>query len=147
VIYFIRKPDGPIKIGTTIRLSERLQQLALEYGEGLEVLGVAEGSFEVERGLHSRFRHLRLVGEWFEPGDDLIGFIVSDGRPWDGSDEKPVVKMCLRRSEHAKLKIVAACQGREISEILSEITRNPIDKLWKQAVKEQGEQAEAEGQG
>jgi hypothetical protein len=26
-IYFIKSPDGPIKIGTTIRLSQRLKQL------------------------------------------------------------------------------------------------------------------------
>lgn len=34
MIYFIRSPAGPIKIGTTIRLSQRLKQLAAEHGEG-----------------------------------------------------------------------------------------------------------------
>ena len=87
MIYFIKSPQGPIKIGTTIRLTQRLRALASEHGQGLEVLAVADGSFEVERNLHRRFAHLRKVGEWFEPGDDLLGFIVSDGKPWDGSDE------------------------------------------------------------
>lgn len=87
MIYFLRSSAGPIKIGTTIRLTQRLRQLAAEHGEGLEVLAVLDGSRDVEQALHGRFAHLRRVGEWFEPGDDLLGFIVSDGRPWDGSDE------------------------------------------------------------
>lgn len=62
MIYFIRSPSGPIKIGTTIRLSQRLKQLAAEYGEGLEVLAVTEGDRNVEQELHRRFGHLRLEG-------------------------------------------------------------------------------------
>jgi Meiotically up-regulated gene 113 len=90
LIYFIKSPSGPIKIGTTIRLSERLKQLAADHGEGLEVLAVVEGSYEAEKGLHDRFGHLRIVNEWFEPGDDLVGFIVAEGRPWDGTDDVPL---------------------------------------------------------
>ena len=90
MIYFIRRKDGgPVKIGTTIRLSQRLQSLCAEYGE-LKVLAVVDGSFPEERGLHHRFAHLHKVGEWFEPGDDLLAFIVSDGKPWNGKDEYPV---------------------------------------------------------
>jgi hypothetical protein len=92
MIYFIRRPDGgPIKIGTTIRLTERLKQLIAEHGPGLEVLAVAEGSYDRERELHRRFSHLRHGRtEQFEPGDDLVGFIVAEGRAWDGSDESPL---------------------------------------------------------
>jgi hypothetical protein len=96
VIYFIKSPDGPIKIGTTVRLSQRLRQLATEHGQGLEVLAVTTGSARDERRLHSRFHHLRRVGEWFEPGDDLLAFIVSDGKPWDGSDESPTVALNIK---------------------------------------------------
>lgn len=60
-----------------------------EHGEGLEVIAVTEGAHSVERRLHRRFSHLRTAGEWFEPGDDLLGFIVAEARPWDGSDEDP----------------------------------------------------------
>ena len=89
MIYFIAKPDrSAIKIGRTIRLSQRLKRVVAEHGPGLEVLAVTEGSFEAERELHGRFAHLRSVGEWFDPGDDLVGFIVSDGRQWDGADEE-----------------------------------------------------------
>jgi hypothetical protein len=89
VIYFIQpRAGGLIKIGTTIRLSDRLKQLATECGEELQVLAVVEGSRPEERDLHQRFGHLRRHGEWFEPGDDLLAFVVRDAQPWDGQDEQ-----------------------------------------------------------
>ena len=48
---------------------------------------MAEGSYKEESALHRRFAHLNLVNEWFEPGDDLMGFIVADGKPWDGAED------------------------------------------------------------
>ena len=72
MIYFLRNADRTaIKIGTTIRLSARLKTLAAEHGE-LEVLAVIDGGRDQEKGLHRRFADLRTVGEWFEPGDDLL---------------------------------------------------------------------------
>lgn len=91
MIYFIRASEGgPIKIGTTIRLSRRLKQLMAEFDCGLELLAVMDGNRDEEQALHRRFGHLRVVNEWFEPGDDLVGFIVAEGRPWDLSDEAPI---------------------------------------------------------
>ena len=110
MIYFIKSPDGPIKIGTTIRLSERLKELVAEHGEGLEVLAVVDGSFDDERELHGRFAHLRRVGEWFEPGDDLVGFIVAEGKPWDEAPMKPV-RLDLTSDVHRMLRLVAAHEG------------------------------------
>jgi hypothetical protein len=89
MIYFIKRPDdGRIKIGTTAYLTQRLRHLAKECGVDLEVLAVRDGLFASERSLHRRFAHLRTVGEWFEPGDDLLGFIVAEGHKWDGSDDR-----------------------------------------------------------
>ncbi len=42
MIYFIKSPDGPIKIGTTIRIVQRLKDLIAEHGPGLEVLAVTD---------------------------------------------------------------------------------------------------------
>lgn len=98
-----------------IRLSERLKQLAAEYGEELEVLAVTEGSFDQERELHRRFAHLRIGrSEQFEPGDDLIAFIVREGLPWDGTDEAielKSVRLELSPETHKELRIEAANQG------------------------------------
>lgn len=90
MIYFIQpKGGGNIKIGTSIQLAGRLSQLASECGQELEVLAVVSGSFPIEKAMHRRFAHLRKVGEWFEPGSDLLAFIITDCQPWDGTDECP----------------------------------------------------------
>jgi hypothetical protein len=107
MIYFIQRPDGGrIKIGTTIRLSSRLKALCDEVGEDLLVLAVAEGGRDEEKGLHRRFADLRVIGEWFEPGDDLVGFIVAEGKQWDGSDENvtAAVRLELSTTDHERLE-------------------------------------------
>lgn len=125
MIYFLEAPDsGRIKIGTTVRLSVRLKQLCKEYGQDLRVLAVADGTFDSEKALHRRFEHLRVVNEWFEPGDDLLGFIVSDGQLWDGSDEIPLfdpetmpVRLTIESLDAAR--IAASYQGLNLSEYAS----------------------------
>ena len=70
------------------------------------------------------------------------------GRKKKAADNQPkpssFVTVKIGRSEHAKLRIVAAHQDRDLADILTEIVRTPIDRLWKQALKEQGEQAKGE---
>lgn len=80
MVYFIQS-------GTTVKLASRLKVLCKASGQKLRVLAVLPGSFPEENALHRQFAHLRVVNEWFEPGDDLLGFIVAEGREWDGADE------------------------------------------------------------
>jgi hypothetical protein len=94
LIYFIQATGGgPIKIGTTCRLTERLRYLRRETGEDLVALAVMDGGRKEEKALHRRFAHLRVekyaLSERFHPGDDLLDFIAVSGRPWEGSDEAP----------------------------------------------------------
>jgi plasmid stability protein len=144
MIYFIRSPDGPIKIGTTIRLSQRLTQLANEYGPGLEVLAVCEGDRWIEKELHHRFAELRRVGEWFEPGDDLMGFIVSDGQPWDGSDEVPAPNLTVKLPGDVVLaaRIVAAFRGESMADLLGDILRPVLSRM---EAEEMAKRAKAKG--
>lgn len=95
MIYFIRdEDDGLIKIGTTVRLVERLKQLCNEVGGNLRVLAVMDGTYPEESDLHRRFAHLRVgdsvLCEWFEPGSDLVGFIVEEDREWTPEDDDDV---------------------------------------------------------
>lgn len=119
-VYFVQAVDGgPIKIGTTVRLSQRLKQLTRNAGHPLEVLGVIDGGPTEEKELHERFSHLRVASEWFEAGDDLIGFIVSEARPWDGSNEdtftaKPV-RLVLPPAEQERLERLASRIGLSLS--------------------------------
>lgn len=124
MIYFLRRPEGgPIKIGTTVCLSRRLKELAAEHGCTFEVLAVVDGSRPEERELHQRFSGLRVVNEWFEPGDDLLGFIVSDGREWDGADEVEVLAVKLDAEVARDAKIVAAFKGLSLTQYLSDAMR------------------------
>jgi hypothetical protein len=152
LIYFIANRDrSGIKIGTTIRLSERLKQLAAEHGEGLEVLAVVDGSYETEKGIHRRFSHLRIVNEWFEPGDDLVGFIVSEGREWDGRDEVPLAALGTpyRFSSEAIrwARIASGYTGESMAEYVSRVVaeraREDADRLHADATKKEAEKPAA----
>jgi hypothetical protein len=93
VIYFIRCPKtSQIKIGTTLGLARRLGQLARDRKTTLEVLAVMPGDQSREADLHHQFGHLRMEGEWFDPGMDLLDFIRDHGRPWDGTTDESVAK-------------------------------------------------------
>lgn len=136
MIYFIQARDGgPIKIGTTIRLATRLKELAKDSGVELRVLAVVEGNRDVEQSFHARFSHLRAVGEWFEPGDDLIGFIVAEGREWDGSDEALAPRPeRLHMDVIESARIVSAYRGESMVDMLSDILRPVLAKMEQEEV-------------
>lgn len=72
-IYFVQAGDeGPVKIGTSKFVNERLATLQTHSPYPLRLIGTIEGD---EAKIHARFSHLRLHGEWFRPGDDLLEFI------------------------------------------------------------------------
>lgn len=62
-------PDGPVKIGVTVSLDERLRHLQTGSHEQLVVIWTAPGDAEVERRLHSLFSNFRKRYEWFDLGD------------------------------------------------------------------------------
>lgn len=139
MIYFIQAEDGgPIKIGTTARLTVRLNELCKEVGDDLRVLAVIDGSYQEENKLHRRFVHLRRVGEWFEPGDDLLGFIVTNGREWDGSDDDPVAQVKVDAEVVRVARIVASYREATLAEYLSELIRPLVARdLEQEQAKEQ----------
>lgn len=75
--------DGPIKIGVTGALPERLRAVACKVEQPLALLGAFPGDRTAERAMHETFAHLRLgtrgpVGtEWFRPAWELTCFIAS----------------------------------------------------------------------
>jgi hypothetical protein len=119
VIYFVRRESGgPIKIGTTKNLGNRLALLRAECGERLDVLGALPGSFAGEHALHEKFRHLRHSGrEWFNPDPELLDFIDNETMDWDGFDEPPYVngRICLPKYAYDALKAIAEKAKRPVS--------------------------------
>lgn len=63
-IYFVRRADGLIKVGTTTDFRTRLASLAKGHGP-LYVLRLINGGPKRERSLHQLFRHYHEYGEWF----------------------------------------------------------------------------------
>lgn len=78
VVYFVQsqKASAAVKIGYTTNLPHRLISLKQTYNCGeLETLLVLPGTRELEQHLHAMFAHLRIEGEWFHPGEDLLTFV------------------------------------------------------------------------
>lgn len=87
-IYFLRRPDGAIKIGFTRAptASARVRTAQTYHDVELEVLAEAPGSEATDRRLRERFVRFRTRGEWFEPARELMELIhaIHDGvRPDD----------------------------------------------------------------
>lgn len=81
MIYFLRRADGAIKIGTTRKYYTRQSSLTRQFGK-LELLGVMEGNREQEQEIHERFAHIRLNNkhntEWFQPRPELLDYIAEN---------------------------------------------------------------------
>jgi hypothetical protein len=73
-VYFIRGGDA-IKIGYTQDVVARLSALQTASSIPLELLASIDGDKAEEVRQHRRWRHLRIRGEWFEAGEDLLGYI------------------------------------------------------------------------
>lgn len=73
-VYFIKPVGhvGPIKIGCSSFVGQRLKTLTLWSPFALEVLYSEEGEHELERNLHRCFADLHSHSEWFHPGDRLL---------------------------------------------------------------------------
>lgn len=135
MIYFLRCEQhtavlrpGWIKIGTTIRLSERLKQVAAEHFHTPTVLAVLDGGFAEERALHLKFKEARKHREWFEPHPELLLLIETEGRQWGGEDEVPDMTVKIDRVIGIKAKMVAAARKITLSEYLSDLAGALVDQ-------------------
>lgn len=76
MIYFVRDSiTGFIKIGRSADPWARLSQMQVGSAGEITLLAIEEGCADRERELHVRFSALRQRGEWFCPGDALLGHI------------------------------------------------------------------------
>jgi hypothetical protein len=81
-VYFVQAGEGgPIKIGWTGGDPKaRMRDLQTGNPYPLSMLGHVPGSGADEAELHDRFRHLRMVGEWFKPAPEIVAFLA--GAKW-----------------------------------------------------------------
>lgn len=72
-VYFVQGENGgPIKIGYSADIADRMVQLQRESISRLNVLLLIPGSFNKETSLHKQFAEYQLQGEWFEPVPELL---------------------------------------------------------------------------
>jgi len=91
-VYFIQqvgKPETPIKIGYSSDPGRRISEVQIGSSEPLHFLCLFEGSIHDEARVHARFAHLRLQGEWFSPGSDLLDFINTNPGHYPGQATAP----------------------------------------------------------
>lgn len=75
MIYFIQAGrNGPVKIGDSELVYDRLAQLQTANPYKLNILFVYNGRQYGEFELHDLFKHENIRGEWFRPARDIIGF-------------------------------------------------------------------------
>ncbi len=129
MIYFVqRASDGCIKIGTTIRLSQRLAALRAAYGS-CGVLGVADGSYADESALHRRFGGSLAEGrEWFYDDAAIRDFIAIECRPWDGEDESPFFDIRLQMPGELHKRIAEAA-GEDGNSVAAFIRTAVVEKI------------------
>lgn len=76
LVYFIKNEDnGHIKIGHSIDPEKRLLDLQVSNSARLSIISTRDGGEPMEKHLHQKFAHLKIRGEWFTPGDDLLAYI------------------------------------------------------------------------
>jgi|ERR1043166_932612 hypothetical protein len=78
VVYFLQaQTGGPIKIGWSSDIKQRLDALQPGCPYPLNVLLCVRGSFADEQLLHQKFARFRLHGEWFEAAEEVLKYILS----------------------------------------------------------------------
>jgi len=85
VVYYLRRPDGAVKIGFSKNLTHRIERLEKVYGP-LTLLAKEPGGKTAETARHRRFQHLQITDapswqgtEWFRPAGELLAHIEAVG--------------------------------------------------------------------
>lgn len=120
-VYFAQAADGLVKIGWTRDVQNRVYFLS-GYGHGrVTLLGVAEGSRQLERHFHRRYHRARVTGEWFRPTRALVRYAKSRHQdiasiPVYSRFGSPCERVALKLDIHVvdALRSIAAEDGRSI---------------------------------
>lgn len=96
MVYFIKSEMlGLIKIGycTDGKFKSRFCQLRVSSPDNLLLMGlISEADRNYEKSLHVRFKYLRVRGEWFSPGEDLVNFINQNKEDCDEMLQKAKIR-------------------------------------------------------
>lgn len=75
LVYFLRQKGMPyIKIGVTIDLPRRIEEMYSCFPLGVDVIGTIRSNdyLRIELDLHKKYKNKRLNGEWFDISEDEV---------------------------------------------------------------------------
>ncbi len=80
IVYFVQAGDGPIKIGITDNLENRIISLQTSNHEKINVLYSIDGhpkekARKIEKHYHQHFEYQHIRGEWYRPDKYLLDCI------------------------------------------------------------------------
>jgi len=77
-VYFIQSINGGlIKIGYSSHINRRLREIQRTSPVKLRVLATISGRADIETEIHHKFRDERKHGEWFNPSQELLQYIIN----------------------------------------------------------------------
>ena len=74
-VYFAKREDGLVKIGTSGNVKHRIMALSSKHKMSFDLLRKIGGGIEVERWVHEQFAPLRLFGEFFTFHPNMMSII------------------------------------------------------------------------
>ena len=81
-LYFIQIDPGPVKIGRTGNIKERISHIQCASPYDVELLATVTGGGKHERKIHRHLREVRIRGEWFRWTNivsDLVDCVKAGG--------------------------------------------------------------------
>lgn len=112
MIYFARRRDGKIKIGSSAKPNERLKTLRSEYGE-VDIVAVMDGGHKQESLLHKHFAKMNtgLDGrEWFHPSESILEYIATNAKPVKSEREVIPPRIPKGRKMNARIPVTESTQ-------------------------------------
>ena len=125
-VYFLQAgANGPVKIGFSRHLPERLK--ALQVGGGVGVIRVIEGGRQTEAWLHQHFADLRRIGEWFAFDPDMLTIVPPDEMPSPTASTPTTLEPALQAELHRIIE--AAVRPINMGETVTTLLRRAAIRL------------------
>jgi hypothetical protein len=132
-IYFIRPVGmtGPIKIGCSTCVDERLDALATWSPFKLEVIYTEPGNYSLEKQIHEVFADYHSHREWFHPGERLL---VAVGKLLDGETISTAINLADYRGT---IRNVTRKPRKPIPDFQKELKSYEFQLIWAERKAEQ----------
>jgi DNA-binding XRE family transcriptional regulator len=146
MIYLISHEDKFLKIGYTCNINNRLSQLQTSNPIRLKVINLIKGDVNLEKELHSRFKDIRVNGEWFVYDAEILNYFSNqDSLMWKYGftpyEKMPIIGLIKterlnRNMPMATLGELYGCSAQsiheiEVREMQGKLTLNILHKMAK----------------